>query len=218
MPIIHSMTIATCATIIAFFIALPISFSLSNKRGIYKTIVEIVITLPMVLPPTVIGLVLLNTLGRNSGLGAFLWDRFNFSVIFTLTGAVIATTIVVLPIMYQGVKSAFLTIDQSLIDVAKTLSATPLQRFFRIILPNCWPVMLSGILLSFCRALGEFGATLMVAGYIQNKTDTISTSIYFLIQDGRTQMAVYLAVVNLFIGLVALLVIQLLGKKDVINK
>ncbi|WP_279403902.1 hypothetical protein [Secundilactobacillus kimchicus] len=78
--------------------------------------------------------------------------------------------------------------------------------------------MLSGILLSFCRALGEFGATLMVAGYIQNKTDTISTSIYFLIQDGRTQMAVYLAVVNLFIGLVALLVIQLLGKKDVINK
>nr|WP_279403944.1 ABC transporter permease subunit [Secundilactobacillus kimchicus] len=106
------------------------SFSLSNKRGIYKTIVEIVITLPMVLPPTVIGLVLLNTLGRNSGLGAFLWDRFNFSVIFTLTGAVIATTIVVLPIMYQGVKSAFLTIDQSLIDVAKTLSATPLQRFF----------------------------------------------------------------------------------------
>ena len=212
MAVMHSLTISISAIIITYLITLPVAFYFSQHQGPLKLAVETAIMLPMVLPPTVIGLVLLNLFGRNRGVGAWLWQHWDISLIFTIPGAIIATTIVVLPIMYQGLKAAFMSLDATLIDVARTLAANPWQIFWRVVLPNCWPLMLSGILLSFCRALGEFGATLMVAGYVPGQTDTLATSIYFLIQDGKNAAAAHLAGVNLAIGVLALLLIQILSQ------
>lgn len=215
MPIVHSLIVSLTSVVCALIITTPISYYFVNKKTSFKLVIETLIMMPMVLPPTVIGLLLLTGLGKNSLLGGYLFEKFNFSFIFSLSGAVLATTIVILPILYQSLKSSFNSVDQSLVDVARTLSASRLQIFFRVVLPNCWPILVSGILLGFCRALGEFGATLMVAGYIEGKTDTVSTSIYFLIQDGRMNEAMIFGLINILIGIVALLIIHFLstGKK-----
>ncbi|MBC1459250.1 molybdate ABC transporter permease subunit [Listeria newyorkensis] len=209
-PVLHSLIIAFASTLLAFLTMLPLSYYFANRKSRFQLIIEIIILLPLVLPPTVVGLILLNLFGKNDLLGAFLWDNFNYSFIFTLAGAVIATTIIILPIMYQGLKSAFLSIDHDLVWAAQILSANARTIFLKIILPNCWQPILAGILLSFCRAMGEFGASLMVAGYIEGKTNTIASSIYFMVQQGDMRTAIYLGLINVIIGIFALMIIHIL--------
>ncbi|EUJ46015.1 molybdate ABC transporter permease subunit [Paenilisteria rocourtiae] len=209
-PVLHSLIVAFVSTFIAFIIMLPLSYYFTNRKSRFQLITEVIILLPLVLPPTVVGLILLSLFGKNDLIGAFLWNNFNFSFIFTLAGAIIATTIIILPIMYQGLKSAFLSIDHDLVWAAKTLSANARTIFIKIILPNCWQPILAGILLSFCRAMGEFGASLMIAGYIEGKTDTIASSIFFMVQQGDMLTAIYLGLINAVIGIIALLVIHIL--------
>ncbi|EHC6164176.1 molybdenum ABC transporter permease [Listeria monocytogenes] len=206
----HTLLVATISTFLAFMTMLPLSYYFAGRKSRFQLPVEILILLPLVLPPTVVGLVLLNILGRNDFIGGVLWDTFDFSFIFSLSGAIVATTIIILPIMYQGLKSAFLSIDHELVWAAETLSANKKQIFTKIILPNCWQPILAGVLLSFCRAMGEFGASLMVAGYIEGKTDTIASSIYFMVQQGNMRTAIYLGLINVIIGVFALLVIHVL--------
>lgn len=209
-PVLHSLIVAFVSTFIAFIIMLPLSYYFTNRTSRFQLITEVIILLPLVLPPTVVGLILLSLFGKNDLIGAFLWNNFNFSFIFTLAGAIIATTIIILPIMYQGLKSAFLSIDYDLVWAAKTLSANTRTIFIKIILPNCWQPILAGILLSFCRAMGEFGASLMIAGYIEGKTDTIASSIFFMVQQGDMLTAIYLGLINVVIGIIALLIIHIL--------
>ncbi|WP_239256464.1 molybdate ABC transporter permease subunit [Listeria ilorinensis] len=206
----HSVLVAITSTFFALIVMLPVSYYFANRKSRLQLPVETLILLPLVLPPTVVGLILLTILGKNDWLGSFIWQTFDFSFIFTLAGAVIATTIIILPIMYQGLKAAFLSIDHDLVAAAETLSASPKQIFLHVIIPNCWQPILAGLLLSFCRAMGEFGATLMVAGYIEEKTDTIASSIYFMVQQGDMQTAIFLGILNVAIGVFALLIIHLL--------
>ncbi|EUJ33050.1 putative molybdenum ABC transporter permease [Listeria floridensis FSL S10-1187] len=209
-PVWHSILIAVVSTTIAFLAMLPLSYYFARAKSKFQLPVETLILLPLVLPPTVVGLILLSIFGKNNWFGGFIFNTFHFSFIFSLAGAIIATTIIILPIMYQGLKAAFLSIDHELVWAAETLSATSSQIFRKVILPNCWQPILAGILLSFCRAMGEFGATLMVAGYIEGKTDTIASGIYFMVQQGNMKAAFYLGLFNLLIGVAALFIIHVL--------
>lgn len=211
-PIIHSLIVAASATIIGFFIVLPLSYWGAYRKYPGKWLLEIILLMPLVLPPTIVGLYILRLFGRYGVLGQLL-EQLGLSLIFSLAGAVMATTIVIVPLLYQGIKGALTSVPRSLIQVAQTLSASPREILFRIILPNCWPSVLASVLLAFCRGLGEFGASLMVAGYIEGKTDTIATSIYFAVQQGNDQKATILSLINIGIGLCILLVIQLLTYK-----
>lgn len=208
-PIIHSLIVALSSTIIAFFLMLPVSYAgaFLHYRG--KWLVETLLLLPLVLPPTIVGLYLLMLFGKYGVFGKLL-ATFNFSIIFTLPGAIIATTIVVLPIVYQGLKAALQSVPSNLTEAATTLSANSREILFRIILPNCWTSLIATILLAFCRGLGEFGASLMVAGYIPGTTDTIANSIYFAVQNGDNERALLLSLINIAFGFLVLAVIYLL--------
>lgn len=211
-PIFHSLYVAIFATGIGFLIALPFAYWDIYYPYKGRRIVEILFLLPLVLPPTIVGFYLLQLFGKYGVLGQLL-ERVNYSLIFTLQGATLATIVVILPLIFQGLKGAFASIPQNLIEVAQTLSANKRETLFRVILPNCWPSVIASILLAFCRGLGEFGASLMVAGYIEGKTDTIATAIYFAVQQGDTQQAFLLSAVNVAIGVVLLLIIQLLNHR-----
>lgn len=210
-PIIHSIVIAVTTTACTFLICLPIVYGLIRHPIKLNWLIESLFLLPLVLPPTVVGLFLLKTFGKYGPVGRLLALFGEHSVIFTLTGAVIATIIVVLPIMYQSVKAAILSVDPSLSEAAKVMGATPNEILRWVILPNAYSGIVAGLLLTFCRGLGEFGASLMVAGYIQGKTDTIATTIYFAIQGGDDHTAVILSVLDVLIGITALLFIQFLN-------
>lgn len=211
-PIFHSLYVAIFATGIGFLIALPFAYWDVYYPYKGRRIIEILFLLPLVLPPTIVGFYLLQLFGKYGVLGQLL-ERVNYSLIFTLQGATLATIVVILPLIFQGLKGAFASIPQNLIEVAQTLSANKRETLFRVILPNCWPSVIASILLAFCRGLGEFGASLMVAGYIEGKTDTIATAIYFAVQQGDTQQAFLLSAVNVAIGVVLLLIIQLLNHR-----
>ena len=210
-PLLHSIIVSILATFIAFLVMLPLSYAGVFKAYRGKWLVESLLLMPLVLPPTVVGLYLLMAFGRYGWLGRFL-NLFNFSIIFNLSGAVVASIVVILPILYQGLKGALASVPHSLIEVAATLSANPREILFRIILPNCWPSLVATLLLAFCRALGEFGASLMVAGYIEGKTDTIANSIYFAVQEGDTNRALMLSLINVAFGFLILTVIYLLTR------
>lgn len=210
-PIFHSIIVSFTATLVALLAMLPLSYLGAFKAYRGKWLVESLLLMPLVLPPTVVGLYLLMAFGRYGWLGQFL-NLFNLSIIFNLTGAVVASTIVIFPIVYQGLKSALSSVPKSIIEVAATLSAEPCEILFRVILPNCWSSLVATLLLAFCRALGEFGASLMVAGYIQGKTDTIANSIYFAVQNGDTTRALLLSLVNIAFGFAILALISLLTR------
>lgn len=143
----------------------------------------------MILPPSVTGYLLLIALGKRGWIGRFLLENFELQIVFTWVGAVIAACIVSLPLMYQNVKAAFLTIDPIYEQAAQTLGSSEGKIFRTVIIPLAWPGIISGIALSFARAIGEFGATLMIAGNIPGKTQTIPTAIYFAVESGNTELA-----------------------------
>lgn len=211
--ITHSLLVSFLATAVAFFAVLPLAYLGAFRRYWGKAIVETILFMPLVLPPTVVGLYVLKAFGRYGSLGK-LTGLFNYSVIFSLSGAVIAATIIVLPIMYQGLKAAFAGVAQDLLDDASMLTDKPLLLLRYVILPVAYPLILSTLLLSFCRALGEFGASLMVAGFIPGKTDTIANSIYFAILGGDNRTAYLLSLMNVVFGLLVIGLIRLLGRKE----
>ena len=209
MPLIHSLLVAVLATSFSFILMLPLAYLAVYRPYPGRNLVEILLLLPLVLPPTIVGLYLLQVFGKYGILG-FLGTQ----VIFTLPGAVLATTVITLPLVYQGLKAGFLGVDQELIDVALVYGGNRWQILWAVIFPCSWTMVLVSVLLAFCRALGEFGASLMVAGYIPGKTDTLANSIYFAVQNGENGRAILLSAVNLVIGIVILLLILILGKRN----
>lgn len=198
-PIILSLKVSFIATFFTFVIGVGLAriFTKLNFKG--KSILEVIIILPMVLPPSVTGYLLLMFIGRRGPLGGFLYNNFNVQIVFTWVAAVIASSVVSLPLMYQNAKSAFQSINPAYENAARTLGAGSWRTFFMVALPLAWPGIVSGIVLSFARALGEFGATLMVAGNIPGKTQTIPLSIYFLVEAGDNKTAdILVAIVTVF--------------------
>ena len=208
-PIFHSLIVASLATLFSFVLMLPLAYLSVFKTYRGQTLVEILLLLPLVLPPTIVGLYLIQVFGKYGCL-SFLGNH----LIFSLSGAVLATTVITLPLVFQGLKAGFSGVPQELIDVALVYGANRFQILLDVIFPCSWTMILVSILLAFCRALGEFGASLMVAGYIPGKTDTLSNAIYFAVQNSENNKAMLLAAINLIIGIIVLALILLLGKKS----
>lgn len=188
-PIILSLKVAFLATIIAFVLGVFFAYLLTKRKVPGKNIWETILILPMILPPSIVGYLLLKVFGKRGPIGAFLLDTFGVQVVFTWIACVIAACVVALPLMYQNAKGAFQSVDPSYELAAKTLGSSPFKVFRTVTLPLSVPGIVSGIILTFARALGEFGATLMLAGNIPGKTQTIPTSIYYAVVTGKDNEA-----------------------------
>ncbi|MCG9966601.1 molybdate ABC transporter permease subunit [Pelotomaculum terephthalicicum JT] len=197
-PVLLSVRVAVIATVVVTCLGLPVSRLLARGEFFGKDVLEAVITLPLVLPPSVVGYGLLILIGKNGLLGKMLAE-LGVTLIFTWWAAVIASTVVAFPLMYQSAKAAFKSVDINFEKAARTLGASELRIFFTITLPLAWPGILAGLVLTFARALGEFGATLMVAGNIPGQTQTIPLAIYFAVGAGKNEMArTLVAVITVF--------------------
>lgn len=188
-PVFLSIRVAVTALVIVFIIATLAARLMAGARFRGKVIVETILMLPLVLPPTVVGFLLIVIFGNNSVIGSGIEWLFDQSVMFTWYGAVIASTVVAFPLMYQSAKTGFLNVDSDIEDAARVDGAGPLQVFFRVTIPLSAGALVSGALLSFARALGEFGATLMIAGNIPDRTQTLPTAIYVAFQSGNMTLA-----------------------------
>lgn len=186
-PLWLSLKVAFLATIFTFILGILAAWlTVKLRRG--KGIVDGLFTLPLVLPPTIVGFFLLIIFGKNSFVGQFLND-IGASVVFTWVGAVIASTVVAFPLMYRTARGAFEQLDQNLLNAGRTLGMTEWSLFMKIMLPNSIPSIMAGAVLAFARALGEFGATIMLAGNIPGRTQTVSVAIYTAVQAGNWDLA-----------------------------
>lgn len=194
-PIILSLKVAAVATIFAFILGVFFAYILTKKNIPGKSLWETVLILPMILPPSIVGYLLLKVFGRRGPIGAFLLDSFGVQVVFTWVACVIAACVVALPLMYQNAKAAFQSVDKTYELAAQTLGSGEWKRFWTVLFPLARPGITSGIILTFARAIGEFGATLMLAGNIEGKTQTIPTAIYYAVAAGKEEEANALVVV-----------------------
>ena len=194
-PIILSIRVALVATAIAFFLGIFFAYLLTKKKVPGKNIWETILILPMILPPSIVGYLLLKLFGKRGPIGAFLLDTFGIQVVFAWIACVIAATVVALPLMYQNAKGAFQSVDPTLETAARTLGSSSFKVFRTVTMPLSIPGIVSGIVLTFARALGEFGATLMLAGNIPGRTQTIPTAIYYSVVTGKEDEAMNLVVV-----------------------
>ena len=206
-----SIRVATMSTIIVMILGILVSKWLYHRKKRWVKIVESFILLPIVLPPTVMGFILLIIFSPRGIIGQFFNNILHLPVVFTLTGAVIASVIVSFPLMYQHTIQGFNSIDKRMLDTARTMGASESKIFYRIVLPLSKRYILSGIVMSFARAIGEFGATLMVAGYIPNKTNTLPLEIYFLVVEGKENQAWLWVLVLVAFSIVVIMTINLMN-------
>ncbi|MGX0308635.1 molybdate transport system permease protein [Staphylococcus warneri] len=206
-----SIRVATMSTIIVMILGIIVSKWLYHRKKRWVKIVESFILLPIVLPPTVMGFILLIVFSPRGIIGQFFNNILHLPVVFTLTGAVIASVIVSFPLMYQHTIQGFNSIDKRMLDTARTMGTSESKIFYRIVLPLSKRYILSGIVMSFARAIGEFGATLMVAGYIPNKTNTLPLEIYFLVVEGKENQAWLWVLVLVAFSIVVIMTINLMN-------
>ena len=180
-PLWISLRTSLLATFITFFLGIGSAYLVANYKGKWRGLIDSLFTLPLVLPPTVLGFFLLLLFGKNGPMGKLL-ALMDTSIIFTWSATVIAAVVVAFPMMYRSARSAFEQIDNNLISAAKTLGLSNWKIFYKIAIPLAWPGIIGGVVLSFARALGEFGATLMIAGNIPGKTQTMPLAIFFKVQ------------------------------------
>jgi len=191
-----SLKVAGWATFINLVFGVGTGFVLARLRFPGRDFLDTLLTLPMVLPPTVLGYYLLVLVGRRGWLGAWLQEHFGINLIFTWQGAVIAAAIVAFPLVFKPARAAFEAVDGQLEQAARVLGISEIAIFFRVSLPLAWRGILAGLLLAFARALGEFGATLMVAGSIPGKTQTLSVAVYEAVQAGQDDLANFLVLMT----------------------
>ena len=206
-----SIRVATMSTIIVMILGIIVSKWLYHRKKRWVKIVESFILLPIVLPPTVMGFILLIVFSPRGIIGQFFNNILHLPVVFTLTGAFISSVIVSFPLMYQHTIQGFNSIDKRMLDTARTMGASESKIFYRIVLPLSKRYILSGIVMSFARAIGEFGATLMVAGYIPNKTNTLPLEIYFLVVEGKENQAWLWVLVLVAFSIVVIMTINLMN-------
>lgn len=210
-PLLLSLKVATWASAITAVAGIGLGWLLARKRFPGRELLDTLLTLPMVLPPTVLGYYLLVLLGRRGWLGAWLEDWFGVRVIFTWQGAVIAAAVVTLPLVLKPARAAFEAVDGQLEQAARVLGIGEAGLFFRVTLPLAWRGILAGLVLGFVRALGEFGATLMVAGSIPGQTQTLSIAVYEAVQAGQDDTAHALVLILTAVCVLALLLARRLA-------
>jgi len=176
-PLLLSLRVASCATALTALVAVPLAFFMARRTFAGKSALEALFTLPLVLPPTVVGYFIIVMLGARGWLGSWLHRWFGYSIVFRFEGAVLAAAVVALPLLYMPAKAAFASVERELEDIARLFGASWMQLFWHVSLPMARRGIASGLLLAFARALGEFGATLMVFG-IQEHRRTLPVSIY----------------------------------------
>ncbi len=214
-PLLNSLRIALISSIITFFVGIFLAYYISKLNRFIRGILDVILTLPLVLPPTVIGFFILRLLSPRSAIGGFFFEKFSIRLVMTWYSAIFTTVIVTFPLMYRIARSSFQNFDMNLKYVAQTLGKSNTWIFWRIILPNCKQGILAGLVLSFARALGEYGATSMVSGYTPNDTATISTTVYQLWRTGNDALAYKWVLVNIVISFTVLIIINMLENKAV---
>ena len=204
-----SLKVAGLATLLNIVLGTAAGFVLARWRFAGRDVLDTVLTLPMVMPPTVLGYYLLVLLGRNGPIGGWLQNTFGINLIFTWQGAVIAAMVVTFPLVFKPARAAFEGVNLQLEQAARVLGLCERSVFFRVSLPLAWRGILAGVLLAFARALGEFGATLMVAGSLPGKTQTLSIAVYEAVQAGEDALANQLV---LLISMVCILILLAVGR------
>ena len=194
-PLLLTLKVAVLATLLAFGLGVATAFLLTRRAFPGRDWIDAACTLPLVLPPTVLGYYLIVVIGRRGILGAWLQAAFGVSLLFTWQGAVLASALVAYPLVYKSARAAFEGVDPNLENAARTLGATEAAVFLRVSLPLAWRGVLAGTMLAFARAMGEFGATLMVAGNLPGKTQTLSLAVYSAVQAGQDGLANFLVLV-----------------------
>ncbi len=213
-PLFISLKTGAAATFISFFLGIFAARKVVKATPGKKAVIDGILTLPMVLPPTAAGFFLLLLFSRRRPLGEFLFEQFDFKVVQTWIGCVIAATVIAFPLMYRNARAAMEQIDMNLVYAGRTLGMSDTKIFWTVIVPTAGPGIASGTILTFARALGEYGATSMLAGNIPGKTGTISQKIAMVIQDGDYLTAgIWTAVVMIIAFLVIFLMNLISGKK-----
>lgn len=212
-PLWNSLRIAGISTVIIFFVGIFAAYYIAKAPRLIKGILDVVLTLPLVLPPTVVGYLLLRVLGPKRLIGSWVLSVFGIKLTMTWWSAIFATTVVIFPLMYRTVRGAFEAFDQTLAYSGQSIGLSNTYIFWRIRMPACRQGILAGTVLAFARALGEYGATSMIAGYTPGRTATISTTVYQLWRTNDDGLAFKWVLVNLAISFVVLLAVNLLEKK-----
>lgn len=211
-PLYNTIRISVISTAIVFFIGIFAAHYISKAPKVIKAVFDVLLTLPLVLPPTVIGYILIKILGPNYLIGNLFLEIFNIPLTMQWWSAIFATTVVVFPLMYRTARGAFESFDNNLSDTAKTLGLSDTYIFWRIKIPSCKQGIIAGTILSFARALGEYGATSMIAGYTPNVTATISTTVYQLWRTNNNGLAFKWIIINIALSAAVLLVINLVER------
>ena len=213
-PLFISLKTGVVATFISFFLGIFAARKVIKATPGKKAVIDGILTLPMVLPPTVAGFFLLLLFSRRRPLGEFLFEQFDFKVVQTWLGCAIAATVIAFPLMYRNARAAMEQIDMNLVYAGRTLGMSDTKIFWTVIVPTAGPGIASGTILTFARALGEYGATSMLAGNIPGKTGTISQKIAMVIQDGDYLTAgIWVAIVMIIAFLVIFLMNIISGSK-----
>ena len=216
-PLWLSLRVAVISTGFVFLVSLALARLMSRRDFFGKSLVEALILLPLVLPPTVIGFGLIVLFGVNGPLGILLEQWFGFRVVFTWIGAAIASFVVSLPLMYQSVMAAFDKVDPRWENVARTMGVSEWRIFRTITFPLAWSGILAGLILAFARGIGEFGATLMIAGYIPGVTETVPLAIYFAYEAGDMEKALFWVLIISSLGVAAITWVNYWRKKNAIR-
>lgn len=194
-PLLLTLKVATLATLLAFIAGTIMARLLAGKNFLGRDLLDAACTLPLVLPPTVLGYYLIVVFGRNGFLGRWLESQFGISLMFTWQGAVLAAAVVAFPLVYKSARAALESVPRDCENAARTLGASEVEIFLRISLPLATPGILAGVMMAFARAMGEFGATLMIAGNIPGRTQTLSLAVYSAVQAGQDDIANFLVLV-----------------------
>ena len=213
-PLWNSLRIAGISTVIIFFVGIFAAYYIAKAPRLVKGILDVILTLPLVLPPTVVGYLLLRVLGPKRLIGAWVLELFGVKMTMTWWSAIFATVVVIFPLMYRTARGAFESFDETLAYSGQTLGLSNTYIFWRIRMPYCRQGILAGMVLAFARALGEYGATSMIAGYTPGRTATISTTVYQLWRTNDDAQAFKWVMINMAISAVVLLVVNMLEKKN----
>ena len=212
-PLLNSLRIAVIAAVIVFFLGIAAAYYTAKLPRALKGVLDVVFTLPLVLPPTVVGYLLLMLLGPKRVIGAWMLEHFAVKLTMQWWSAVFAVSVVVFPLMYRTARGAFESCDETLAQAGQTLGLSNTWIFWRIRMPACRQGILAGAVLAFARALGEYGATSMLAGYTPGKTATVATEVYQLWRIGNDALALRWVLVNIAISAVVLLAVNLLERR-----
>jgi molybdate transport system permease protein len=204
-PLVLTLKVAGFATLLALLLGGLAGYLLARFSFWGRDLLDAICTLPMVMPPTVLGYYLIVLIGRRGWIGEWLWETFGVTLMFTWQGAVFAAAVVAFPLVFKSARAAFEGVDRQLENAARTLGASELRVLFRVTVPLAWRGILAGAMLAFARAMGEFGATLMVAGNIPGRTQTLSLAVYDAVQAGQDGLANFLVIVTSLVCVLILL-------------